>query len=297
MGGLIIEDKPVILDLMASWDSHIPKKIRPEKVIGLGLNINELKKNKALRDYVFHDLNENPVLPFDDNSFDAVINTVSVDYMTKPVQVFGEVGRVLKPGGIFIVIFSNRMFPQKAVKVWKSSSEEERLILVDEFFKATGKFENTSTFISTGKPRPEGDKYAHTGVTSDPIYAVYADKKGGKPSGKKRPVITIDHRGPVDEDFLKKRKAMVKETLRCPHCEEKLKKWAVPDNPFACTWDNDYMYICFNDSCPYYVRGWDFMSKEGNRGTSYRLMYNPVNDCCLPIPVTSPKALKGGIFE
>ena len=86
-------------------------------------------------------------------------------------------------------------------------------------------------------------------------------------------------------------------TLQCPYCGERLNKWAVPDNPFACTWDNDFMYICFNDKCPYYVRGWEFMYREGNRGVSYRLMYYPEKDRCMPIPVPTPGALRESIIE
>ncbi len=93
------------------------------------------------------------------------------------------------------------------------------------------------------------------------------------------------------------RKKAIKDTLACPHCGERLRKWAVPDNPFGQTWDNDFMYICFNDTCPYYVKGWDHMYKEGNRGVSYRLMYNPEKDCCMPIPVPSPKALRESIVD
>ena len=76
-----------------------------------------------------------------------------------------------------------------------------------------------------------------------------------------------------------------------------MKKWAVPDNPFSQTWDNEFMYICFNDACPYYVRGWDHMAREVQKSISYRLMYNPERDYCLPIPVPSPFALKEGIVE
>jgi SAM-dependent methyltransferase len=296
IGELVVEDTPVILDLMAGWDSHIPEKLRPSKVVGLGLNKNELSKNKALSEIVIHDLNKDPILPFSDNTFDAIINTVSVDYMTKPLQVFREVGRILKPGGLFLVIFSNRMFPQKAVRVWRESSEEERILLVEDFFKEAGLFEKPSVFASKGKPRPKDDKYAHLGIQSDPIYAVYADKKWGSPC-KARPVVTMAYGELLEGDELERRKKAVKETLSCPYCGEKLRKWAVPDNPFACTWDNDFMYICFNDECPYFVRGWDVMFKEGNCGVSYRLMYNPEKDRCLPVPVPTPNALKAGIID
>jgi SAM-dependent methyltransferase len=294
---LIVERNPVILDLMAGWDSHIPEEFCPLKVVGLGLNKNELAENKALSEIVIHDLNRDPRLPFPEKTFDAVINTVSVDYMTQPVEVFREVGRILKAGGLFLVIFSNRLFPQKAVTIWKESSEEERVLLVEDFFLESGAFDKTTAFASKGKPRPKNDKYAHLGIPSDPIYAVYAENKGGGPSRRVRPKVTIPYGEPVDPEELEKRKKAVKETLCCPYCGEKLRKWAVPENPFEVTWDNDFMYICFNDACPYYVRGWDFMYRDGNRGASYRLMYNPEKDCCMPIPVPGPKALRKSIID
>ena len=185
---LVIEKNPVVLDLMAGWDSHIPAHLEASDVVGLGLNENELKKNQKLTRYVLHDLNQEPRLPFPDHTFDTVINTVSVDYMTQPIAVFEEVGRILKPGGLFLVIFSNRMFPQKAVKVWRESDENERMILVNDFFDLSGAFETTSRFVSKGKPRPEHDKYAGQTPVSDPIYAVYAEKKGGSPGRGRRPV-------------------------------------------------------------------------------------------------------------
>ena len=295
ISSLIVLKDPAILDLMAGWDSHIPDGLKASNIVGLGLNENELEQNKQLNRHVIHDLNHDPNLPFPENTFDAVVNTVSVDYMTQPIMVFKEVGRILKPGGIFIVIFSNRMFPQKAVKVWRESDENERVILVNDLFDLSGTFTETSRFASKGKPRPKDDKYAHETPVSDPIYAVYAEKQGGF-SKRKRPIITDGYGEKMSREMLEKKKVAVKQTLRCPHCDEKLKKWEVPDNPFCQTWDNDYMYICFNDACPYFVRGWDRMYRETNQGMSYRLMYNPESDRCMPIPVPSHQALKDGIM-
>jgi SAM-dependent methyltransferase len=295
IGDLVIEDDPVILDLMAGWDSHIPESIKASEVTGLGLNENELKRNKHLTRYMLHNININPKLPFGENYFDVVINSLSVDYMTMPLEMFKEAGRVLKPGGLFLVIFSNRMFPTKAVKVWKDSSESERIILVEEYFQGSGMFEKSVKFISKGKDRPEDDKYYGYCKLSDPVYAVYAEKKGSKLDRVKRPVPVLD----VDEDKKKefeKRKKEIKDTLCCPHCGDKLQKWLVPDNPFECTWDNDFMYICFNDECSYYTRGWDFLRREGNSG-SYRLMYNPEKNTCNPIPVPTANALREGIMD
>jgi SAM-dependent methyltransferase len=297
IGRLVIEESPVMLDLMASWDSHIPEGLRPSRLVGLGLNENEMKQNKTLSEFVIHDLNREPRLPFPDKTFDAVLNTVSVDYMTRPVDVFKEVSRVLKPGGLFLVIFSNRMFPEKAVKLWRQSSEEERILLIEDFFRESGSFEKTTLFVSKGKPRPEDDKYAQHGIPSDPVYALYAEKMGADPSRKQRPQIQLFYGEQVDPQELDRRKSLIKATLQCPYCGEKMNKWAVPDNPFEVTWDNEFMYICFNDRCPYYVRGWDHMSRQGNRGVSYRLMYHPEKDVCMPIPVPSPKALRESIIE
>lgn len=296
VGELIVEEAPVILDLMAGWDSHIPAKLRPAEVVGLGLNPRELGRNQALSKRIIQDLNREPSLPFPDGYFDAVLNTVSVDYMTRPLEVFREVGRVLKPGGLFLVIFSNRMFPQKAVKLWRQASEEERVIYVQALFEHAESFDPVRVFISKGRPRPPGDPYSHLGIPSDPVYAVYAERSGGDPGRKPRPWPPIREATWENPEELQRRMAEVAKSLRCPYCGERMLKWAVPQNPFT-EWDVEFMYICFNDSCPYLMRGWGVMGEQGNVGMSYRCMYNPANRRCIPVPVPSLQALKDGIVD
>lgn len=295
---LVVEKGARVLDLMAGWNSHIPAGMERGEVIGLGLNRNELAGNPALTDHVIHDLNRDPRLPFPDASFDAVLNTVSVDYMTRPVEVFADVARVLKPGGLFLVIFSNRMFPQKAVRIWRQSSEEERVMLVEDFFRAAGGFERPRSFVSRGRPRPRDDKYADRGIPSDPVYAVYAERKGGKPDRAPRPEVVLeDGTGPaLTRRELAERKPVVRRTLCCPHCGERMKKWQVPDNPFS-QWESEFMFVCFNDACPYLVRGWEVMERQGNGSCSYRQVYDPERDCLMPMPVQSLKMLRDGIVE
>lgn len=171
--GRLIPEGSRVLDLMAGPDSHLAKAKGPEHVAGLGLNREELEANEALAEYVIHDLNAVLRLPFGDNEFDAVVNTVSVDYMTAPVEVFREVARILKPGGLFIVVFSNRMFPPKAVNIWKNMTEKQRVDLVRRYFTLSEHFRIEGYLESTGKPRPEDDKYYDLGIASDPIYAVW----------------------------------------------------------------------------------------------------------------------------
>ena len=96
-----------ILDLMSSWRSHLPNDVPFARVVGLGLNEVEMADNPRLDEYAVHDLNADAVLPFEDASFDGAVCTVSVQYMTRPVETFREVNRVLRPGAPFIVTFSN----------------------------------------------------------------------------------------------------------------------------------------------------------------------------------------------
>lgn len=288
---LVVEKKAVILDLMASWDSHIRDTLEGT-AIGLGLNETELAANGALSEYRIHDVNKNPGLPFDKETFDVVICSMSVDYMTQPVAVFRDVARILKPGGMFLVVFSNRFFPPKVVKIWREAGEEERLALVQEFFEESGAFGKSDVFVSKDLPRPSGDKYAALGIPSDPVYAVFADKPGA--SAKKRPVPPAPRRAPAPPPAKHAARGEVGgDTFRCPHCGEKLEKWAVPQTPFT-EWPSEYQLVCFNDDCPHFIRGWEFMVKQGNPG-SYRFMYDPVIGGTYSIPVLDKNSLKDGI--
>jgi len=130
-----------ILDLMSSWRSHLPPELKPTRVVGLGLNRPEMEDNPALTEIVTHNLNRTAQLPFEDASFDGAVLTVSVQYLIHPLAVFAEVGRVLKPGAPFIVTFSNRMFPTKAVAIWAKASEQQRVDLVGYYFTRSAAFE------------------------------------------------------------------------------------------------------------------------------------------------------------
>jgi FKBP-type peptidyl-prolyl cis-trans isomerase 2 len=165
-----------VLDLMSSWQSHIPTNVPLESLSGLGLNMEELKRNRQLTDFTVQNLNVNKILPYANNTFDAVLNTVSVEYLTDPIAIFTEVARVLRPGGHFIVTFSNRWFPPKAVKIWEELHDFERMGLVSEYFMRSGGFTNVNTYSIRGLPRPHKDKYYPDLIYSDPVYAVWGQK-------------------------------------------------------------------------------------------------------------------------
>lgn len=117
--GRFLNDGMHVLDLMSSWQSHMPARLQLARLVGLGLNKDELKRNSQLSDFVIHGLNTEATLPFESNTFDAVVNTASVEYLIDPLAVFREVSRILRPDGYFIVTFSNRWFPTKAIKIWQ----------------------------------------------------------------------------------------------------------------------------------------------------------------------------------
>ncbi len=174
--GRFLTDGMKVLDLMGSWTSHIPQGLNLKKLTGLGLNRRELDENPRLTDRMVHDLNQAPNLPFETETYDAVICTVSIEYLIHPVAVFKEVARVLRSGGRFVVTFSNRWFPSKAINVWKELHDFERMGLVLEYFQKSGKFKNLKTYSMRGLLRPPQDKYFPEQRLSDPVFAVWGRK-------------------------------------------------------------------------------------------------------------------------
>ncbi len=149
-----------VLDLMSSWVSHF--RAPPPRLTVLGMNARELDANPAATTRLVHDLNVDPLLPFPDGSFDAAVCCVSVDYLIEPVTVFREVARVLVPGGPFVVTFSNRCFPTKAIAGWLASDDAGHVAIVAAYFRAAGTWDEP---VALRCPTPPG---------GDPLFAVWA---------------------------------------------------------------------------------------------------------------------------
>ena len=149
-----------VLDLMSSWVSHLPR--RPRSLTVLGMNAAELAANRMADEVVVQDLNASPVLPFADATFDAVLNCVSVDYLVRPVEVYAEVARVLRPGGVSVCTFSNRCFPSKAIQGWLGTDDETHCAIVAEYHRQAGGFDEP-----VAEQRLDGRR-------SDPLWAVWA---------------------------------------------------------------------------------------------------------------------------
>jgi len=153
-----------VLDLMSSWVSHLPEDVEYARVAGLGMNEEELRRNERLDSWVVHDLNAEPRLPFADGEFDAAVVAVSVQYLTNPIAVFRDVRRVLKPGAPFVVTFSNRLFPEKAIALWQMCSAEQRARLAGAYFHYAGGWGEITA----------QDRSPQLLAPSDPLYAVWA---------------------------------------------------------------------------------------------------------------------------
>jgi len=154
----------VVLDLMSSWVSHLPHGVEYTEVIGHGMNAEELAANPRLSRWFVQDLNRDPALPLADASVDAAAICVSIQYLQRPVEVLREVTRVLRPGGVVAVTFSNRCFPTKAVAAWRAGDDEDHLLLVDAYLRAVPALGPPTT----RSHRPRG---------GDPLYAVWARRR------------------------------------------------------------------------------------------------------------------------
>jgi SAM-dependent methyltransferase len=171
----LLEPGGKVLDLMSSLHSHMPEEDGPGELVGLGLNRDELDANEALSERVVQDLNAEPKLPFGEDAFDACVCSMSVEYLTRPFEIFSEVARVLRPGGLFVCTFSHRWFPPKVVQLWTELHEFERPGLVLDYFGESGAFTDLNSRSERGWPRPfvPGDRYWPMMRECDPVHAVW----------------------------------------------------------------------------------------------------------------------------
>lgn len=169
-----------ILDLMSSWVSHLPPEIQFSHVEGHGMNQEELAKNSQLDHYFVQDLNQNLKLPLSDQDFDAVLICVSVQYLQYPEAILSEIHRILKPGGITIISFSNRMFYQKAISAWREATEPDRIELVKGYINSVKINDlpgfNSPKVIASQSKTPLFMQMLGMGG-SDPFYALIASRQ------------------------------------------------------------------------------------------------------------------------
>jgi hypothetical protein len=170
----LIPKQAVVLDLMASFDSHLQGSALADLRL-LGMNPSELAANSAGKAFIVQDLNRKPTLPYSDNSLDSVVCTASIEYLINPETVLADVYRVLRPGGLFVSSFSNRWFPTKSIRIWSDLHEFERVGMVTQWLQQAG-FGKLATYSAKGWPRSSDDPHIDKTTLSDPVYAVWGYK-------------------------------------------------------------------------------------------------------------------------
>jgi hypothetical protein len=164
-----------ILDLMSSWVSHLPEEMEFAYIEGQGMNGEELAKNPRLNHYFIQNLNESPQFPLADQDFDAVLIAVSVQYLQYPEAIFSEIHRILKPNGLVIVSFSNRMFYQKAIAAWREGTDLSHVQLVKSYFQSVPGFGKPEVVSRQSAALP-GFLQILGMASPDPFYAVISSK-------------------------------------------------------------------------------------------------------------------------
>jgi SAM-dependent methyltransferase len=268
-----------VLDLMSSLATHV-EPVAGREIVGIGLNAREMASNPALSRIVVQDLNRTPDLRFEDGAFDAVLCSGSLDLLVHPLELIRETARVLRPGGVCIVSFTDRMIQPKCVHAWREADNEGRIVLATSYFSFSGAF--MRPFVEEEELHPQ--VASHQDPHDDTILTVVW--------GYRPPATEI-----VTERKVPLQRRQVPSDLHCPWCATRMQAWQPPETP----WEMDYgvgmLHVCFNDDCPYFTRGAKWCRRNGMRCSSYRHSRNPETGTEGPLPVPTRAALRGGILD
>ena len=84
------------------------------------------------------------------------------------------------------------------------------------------------------------------------------------------------------------------EKPKCPHCGQEMKRWRTPPDS---NWGEGFQWVCFNDECGYFVRGWDHINETQGVKASYRYRLDPKTGASGPLPTWSYDGHKDQIIE
>ena len=284
---ILPDENARVLELLAGPLCLMPRGKASHVITGVGPWPDELHQNGALAHRILADLDANPSLPIRSDCFDAAVLFFGVETLRFPGRVFEEVSRVLRPGAVFLNVYSSVTDADCANSEWRWMDDQERLSNVVSHFERTEAFGPVTAYGTKKRVRSDASKKQHPVRDPAPIWITYAKSRSAR-------TIAWDLK-----ETLGRQDPEAQNPLRCPYCGEWLRKYAVPHS--ACEidywYEADHLYICFNDVCPYFERGWEWMWSTMRRNVSYRHMYNPTTRKSGPIPVPTYYALKDGIVE
>ena len=284
---LLPEGSANLLELLAGPVNLMPDGDEPNVVTGLSARPDELSRNGGLRHRVVADLNEEPVLPFRTDCFDGAVVFFGVETLRMQDTVFEEVSRVLKPRALFLVVYSPVTDSKCWNSRWKTLDDQGRLSAIVSSFEKTKSFGPVTAYGTKKRYRSERSRMEHPVKDLAHVWIAYAKNRS---AGTRLGELGGTLERPYEEES---------DPLQCPYCGDRLKKYEVPHSVYEIDYwyETDFLYICFNDECPYFERGWEWMWSKMRRNVSYRHMYNPATHKSGPIPVPTTYALRDGIVE
>eukprot|EP00640_Fibrocapsa_japonica_P000093 CAMPEP_0113938004 /NCGR_PEP_ID=MMETSP1339-20121228/4449_1 /TAXON_ID=94617 /ORGANISM="Fibrocapsa japonica" /LENGTH=546 /DNA_ID=CAMNT_0000940931 /DNA_START=71 /DNA_END=1711 /DNA_ORIENTATION=+ /assembly_acc=CAM_ASM_000762 len=133
------KDGDRVLEIGASFKSYLPTNISYASVVGLGMQMEEMNKNEMLTERVAQDLNQDVTLPFEDDSFDHIVIANTIEFMVKPKELYREMQRVLRPGGLLNVAFTHgsflKAYEPKKINLWKQMNDAQHMWILASFMK------------------------------------------------------------------------------------------------------------------------------------------------------------------
>jgi SAM-dependent methyltransferase len=273
-----------ILDLCAGDKSHVPTGDGPV-IIGLAKNRRDTESNRSLTQSIAFNPNSELPLPFPDGYFDAVVLSENVGLLRRPVEIFREVSRVLRPEGLFAVTFLQPSYTSDLTRMWALGDDPDHLVLVDSFFEYSRGFlkaETVTLFRDQGKIDWESGGIGAPPGTEHYVHLVWAYKDRRPANYETNP--PFQRRLPLPAKD--KKDVVLDETGRptCPYCGEKMNEYAPPVTVFEIDYGVEKLHVCFHNDCPYYKRSKRWMRAQGSPGYTYRFMRNPETGAIGPIP-------------
>ena len=276
-----------VLELLPGPRGLLPDSFRKIQTVGAGGCRRDMLQNDSLHHRVLLDPGRAEALPFQSDTFASVALFFGVETLADWAGTVEEVCRVLKPGGTFLVVYSTVAASDAAVPGWNLKDDGEKLAVVNAGFEFVEEFGPPEAFGTRKRLGSKTRPGNHPSTNPAPVWIIHAQKKETAESDR------------IPWGMLSTAPQEEADPHSCPYCGQRLLKWEVPHSPFEieCWYETDYLYICFNDACPYFTRGWEWMWSTLKRNVSYRHMYNPVTHRTGPMPVPTAAALRDGIRE
>jgi SAM-dependent methyltransferase len=274
-----------VLDLLGGSDRFVSDGT-VGSLMGPAPSARRADAHRRLMLQVADDLNEQPLLPFEDDAFDAVLVTLDVGALRRPLEVFREVGRVLQPAGLVAVGFGQASYDEAHTRLWALAEDRERLMLAEAFieFAAAGFTAPTTFTFFQGE---EGLEWREGRTPlEDPdvphVHLVFAYRDSVAPAHLARPPFAP----PASQPAKTKDDIRFDEAGRpcCPYCDVPMDRYAPPVTVFEIDYGVDELLVCFDDRCGYYRRSRRWMRSQGHAGFTYRFMFNPATGATGPLP-------------